>query len=301
MSLYGGIKFGSIGDEAAAAGGSSTQDKGSNGNGAARKCLCQSHYFIAARASVQCVSAENVSPAATSSTSVSGASTSKSIPKATGEWSASLKFAPRVNKPKPPTSSRTPGSGGFGASAHSGTSTPTSAISQSASPGPAGPGSGAFAAAGAGTGAGAVIERSADIVRSAEPKLVRTDEVMLGPDGKPLARAPAMTLAQDKAMRGAVSGSGPTKRDRDGRGENKRKKKKKVSDRSIGSCRFVWRARLTAFVEEAAYRAALRSRGAVRPKQAQRSRRVSGIPQAAQGRAQSQVARGEETQSGGRR
>lgn len=39
MSLYGGIKFGSIGDEAAAAAGSSTQDKGSDGNGAARKCL----------------------------------------------------------------------------------------------------------------------------------------------------------------------------------------------------------------------------------------------------------------------
>lgn len=95
-----------------------------------------------------------------------------------------------------------------------------------------------------------MIERSADIVRSAEPKLVRTDEVMLGPDGKPLARAPAMTLAQDKAMRGAAaaSGSGPMKRDRDGRSDNKRKKKKKVSGANAGCevcCRFVRRTRLS--------------------------------------------------------
>jgi hypothetical protein len=239
MSLYGGIKFGSIGDEAAAAGGSTAQDKGSNGNGAARKCNREFRLFSTAPASVRCASAKDIGTAATSSTSVPGASTAKPIPKATGEWSASLKFAPRVNKPKPPlsSSSRAPASGGFGASAHSGTSTPTSAISQSTSPGPGGPGSGGF---------GAVIERSADIVRSAEPKLVRTEEVMLGPDGKPLARAPAMTLARDKAMRsvgaGAGSGSGPMKRDRDGRGENKRKKKKKVSGANTGPevcCRFV--------------------------------------------------------------
>jgi hypothetical protein len=75
-----------------------------------------------------------------------------------------------------------------------------------------------------------VIEKQPDIVRSAEPKLTIPvgDDVMLGPDGKPLARAPAMTLAAAEKGRGRGTGAG-WKREREGKGEGKRKKKKKVS------------------------------------------------------------------------
>ena len=81
------------------------------------------------------------------------------IVKPAGEWSAALKFAPRIPKPKPTTPARPAG---------------FSATTYSAAP--------------------TVIEAKADIIRTADPQLKVEDDVVLGPDGKPLAKAPAMTL-----------------------------------------------------------------------------------------------------------
>ena len=70
----------------------------------------------------------------------------------------------------------------------------------------------------------------ADIATTAEPQLKVEDEVVLGPDGKPLARAPAMTLGVIGEKRGAKKGKKGKKREWErerGPGEGQKKKKKK--------------------------------------------------------------------------
>ncbi|WVQ80643.1 hypothetical protein IAT38_002748 [Cryptococcus sp. DSM 104549] len=154
-------------------------------------------------------------PSSTSSASAPGASSNGGNPphklaKAPVGGSSALKFAPRINKK--PAQARPAGT---------------------------------FGAAGAGQ-----LGEARGIVRSAEPVLHSTsaaapshvtatvhssaavgtappgggeDEVILGPDGMPLAKAPAMTLAKGKGK----GGSG-WKRDRNlGDGQKRRRKKKK--------------------------------------------------------------------------
>jgi len=133
--------------------------------------------------------------ASTAPSSSNGESSKLPLVKPAGEWSAALKFAPRIPKSKPTAAPPRPA--GFAATTYS--AAPT------------------------------VIEAKADLIRSAEPQLKVDDEVVLGPDGKPLARAPAMTLGVgDK--RGLKTGKKGAKRDWDrerGSGEGRKKKKKK--------------------------------------------------------------------------
>ncbi len=140
-------------------------------------------------------------PSTSASPSASPANIESSKPalaKPAGEWSTALKFAPRIPKAKPITAPPRPA--GFSTTTYS--AVPT------------------------------VIEAKADIVRSAEPQLKVEDEVVLGPDGKPLARAPAMTLGAGGEKRGPAKGKKGAKREwARGRGPGegaKKKKKKKV-------------------------------------------------------------------------
>ena len=62
------------------------------------------------------------------------------------------------------------------------------------------------------------------------------DETVLGPDGKPLAKAPAMTLLSGTDKRGLQKGTKGTKREwnqEKGAGEGGRKKKKKKVGRIL--------------------------------------------------------------------
>ena len=135
----------------------------------------------------------------TSSAAPSSSVTDSSRPnivKPAGEWSAALKFAPRIPKSKPATAPRPAG---------------FSATTYSAAP--------------------TVIEAKADIVRSSEPQLKVEDEIVLGRDGKPLAKAPAMTLAAAGAKRAPGNGKKGTKREWErqrlmGEGATRKKKKK---------------------------------------------------------------------------
>jgi len=116
--------------------------------------------------------------------------------KATGEYSAALKFAPRIKQAKAPASSRPIAS---------------SSTTYSAPP--------------------VLIEAKPTAIRSAELVLnviQKEDEVLLGPDGKSLPRAPAMTLAAagQKEWK-AGDANGAQKRDRYGAGDGSKKKKKK--------------------------------------------------------------------------
>ncbi|WVQ99323.1 hypothetical protein IAU59_006455 [Kwoniella sp. CBS 9459] len=139
--------------------------------------------------------------------------------KSTGEWSAALKFAPRVNKPKPAASSTTSTARTSGFAPVPGTSSSTSATSSTS--GVSQPQN--------------LSQKPADIVRSAEPVLKTTtvpppgaasatasaeDDVQFGPDGLPLAKAPAMTL-------NAASKGLPGKRGKAGDAQKKKKKKKR--------------------------------------------------------------------------
>jgi splicing factor 45 len=102
-------------------------------------------------------------------------------PKATAEWSPALKFAPRLNKPKAARPAAGPSTIYSAA--------PTVVVKH------------------------ATVEKPTQAVQAVDER----DEDILGPDGKPLARAPAMTLGTS------------AKRDR-GRTDGKKKKgKKKVS------------------------------------------------------------------------
>ncbi|WWD17386.1 hypothetical protein CI109_101827 [Kwoniella shandongensis] len=128
----------------------------------------------------------------TSETKPSSSGPSASAPKAAAGYSAALKFAPRIPKPKPTTSNARPA--GF-------VPAPLTSI-----------GNGLASAS-----------SSVDIVRSAEPILnvQQEKEIQFGPDGLPLAKAPAMTLAA--GQKGKFG-----KRDRGaGDGQKKKKKKKK--------------------------------------------------------------------------
>ncbi|WVR07130.1 hypothetical protein IAU60_004171 [Kwoniella sp. DSM 27419] len=146
---------------------------------------------------------------------VAGPSTASSskptVPKPAGEWSAALKFAPRIPKAKPAIRPV-----GFSAGQTARSSTNSASEHASLSPGPG------ASSQETQTHAQGI---SSGIVRSAEPVLhtpvqsSAEDDVQFGPDGMPLARAPAMTLHAAK-----VSGG---KRDRKGELQKKRKKKKK--------------------------------------------------------------------------
>nr|XP_018263166.1 uncharacterized protein I303_04659 [Kwoniella dejecticola CBS 10117]OBR85324.1 hypothetical protein I303_04659 [Kwoniella dejecticola CBS 10117] len=201
MSLYGGIKF-----AASSSSSSGEIDKSSK------------------------EPTSTTNPSGSSSTAAAqpapSASTSNSDIKKPGEWSAALKFAPRVNKPRPQPSSRPAGFGNGN----------TTSTSQNAS--------------GSGSNSPNVSEshkNAPDIIRSAEPTLnvnvnvnvpaggvgvglvgsnsKDEDEVQFGPDGLPLAKAPAMTLA---ATSKALPGMG--KRGREGDEKKKKKKKKKKNN-----------------------------------------------------------------------
>ncbi|OCF36771.1 hypothetical protein I316_01367 [Kwoniella heveanensis BCC8398] len=198
MSLYGGIKF---------------NIAGSSGSGKDETNQAHSPSGSASGSST---------PAPGTGTGADG--NGKPGPaKSTGEWSAALKFAPRVNKPKPTAASTSSTNNNGASTSASGFRpagfAPVSSTSSSLSPGP-GPSPGP----------------SADIVRSAEPILktvnvstpgatksttTAEDEVQFGPDGLPLARAPAMTL--NAANKGSVAG----KRGKAGDGQKKKKKKKR--------------------------------------------------------------------------
>ncbi|WVW83811.1 hypothetical protein I302_105832 [Kwoniella bestiolae CBS 10118] len=171
MSLYGGIKF-------ASSSGSAPPEEGKP-------------------------STSTSQPSSSTFTSGQGQPpTSTPQPQKTGEWSAALKFAPRVNKPKPLTASRPIGFA----------STTTTIASSSSS------------------GTSPIVTKSKpDIIRSAEPSLTGVgistggqnveDEIQFGADGLPLAKAPAMTLVP--------KGAGTGKREREGEDKKRKKKKKK--------------------------------------------------------------------------
>ncbi|WVF71550.1 hypothetical protein IAT40_006358 [Kwoniella sp. CBS 6097] len=187
MSLYGGIKF---------------SLPGSSGSGSAKDDSANQTQSPTGLASGSSTPAPAGGETSTSNRAGLG--------KSTGEWSAALKFAPRVNKPKPassnPASNSRPAGAGF-------VPVSTSAASDT-------------------------LQKQADIVRSAEPVLKSTnvpalgigtgtgtgpaeDEVQFGPDGLPLAKAPAMTL--NAAGKGAA-----TKRGKAGDAQKKKKKKKRA-------------------------------------------------------------------------
>ncbi|WWC70292.1 uncharacterized protein I206_104242 [Kwoniella pini CBS 10737] len=184
MSLYGGIKFAS----------SAPAEEQSNSTNTAGPST----------------SSISKPPSGSINATQTTASVSEAKPQQkTGEWSAALKFAPRVNKPKPTTSSRPIGftttstsNSGLG----SGSNSPTT-----------------------------VSESKIDIIRSAEPTVILSttgvglgtgkideDEIQFGLDGLPLAKAPAMTL-NSKPPPGV-------KRGREGEEKKKKKKKKKKNN-----------------------------------------------------------------------
>ncbi|WRT66274.1 uncharacterized protein IL334_003227 [Kwoniella shivajii] len=187
MSLYGGIKFTSI----------------PNVNGEKQQSNEQSSSQAQAQAQAQSL---NQSQASSSSSSSTGTHTNEPKPQIQkpGEWSAALKFAPRVNKPKPAPATTRPS--GF-----------TSSIASAPTP-----------TTGLGSESG-VTESRVDTIRSAEPIITiaptpgagvglstleqNEDEIQFGPDGLPLAKAPAMIL--------------DTKGKRGREGDDKKKKKKK--------------------------------------------------------------------------
>ncbi|KAK6910192.1 hypothetical protein I203_104224 [Kwoniella mangroviensis CBS 8507] len=185
MSLYGGIKFAS-GSASASVSAPASSEEGKPSSSQP---------------------SSSINPTPTRPTSAA--------PQKTGEWSAALKFAPRVNKPKPPTARPV----GFSNT----TSTIASSSSNSNGNSPV-PGV-----------VDAQTQTKSDIIRSAEPVIATTigvgvgistggqeveDEVQFGPDGLPLAKAPAMTLAPK-----VVPGKG--KREREGDDKKRKKKKKK--------------------------------------------------------------------------
>jgi hypothetical protein len=115
---------------------------------------------------------------------------------ASAGFSSSLKFAPRLNKPKaavkPAGTTFNAGVLEKQAEIHR-----SSAGAGSQSPGPGGPGSNGH--------------------NGAQNQMQAREQVQLGPDGRPLASAPSMTMAQEKRP----------KRDREE--ERLRQKRKKVS------------------------------------------------------------------------
>ena len=135
-----------------------------------------------------------------------------------GEWSAALKFAPRIPKPKAAPTGRPTAL----------TTLPLDAASAQ---------NGSGIASGSGSAGEATPPISSisiakvyqpDIVRSAEPQLFGVNkqdknEIVLGADGRPLARAPAMLLTsgKGKGKRKGKDGAQPAE-------GKKRKKKKKV-------------------------------------------------------------------------
>ncbi|KAK8864315.1 hypothetical protein IAR55_001562 [Kwoniella newhampshirensis] len=170
--------------------------------------------FSAAEIQAQ-ADAEAASDRATASTSDSksgSTSTSTSAPKVAAGYSAALKFAPRIPKPKP-----TYRPAGFA---------PIS--STSSAPAPA---STSYIPPTINDGLTNVESSGVriDIVRTAEPVLKsQEEEVVLGPDGLPLAKAPAMTLAAG-GQKGKFG-----KRDRvGGDGQKKKKKKKKKNQQPL--------------------------------------------------------------------
>ncbi|WWC89415.1 uncharacterized protein L201_004339 [Kwoniella dendrophila CBS 6074] len=181
----------------------------------------------------------SVSPQASSSKSTSSqaengsaskfASTSletKKVPapqKSGGEWSAALKFAPRVKQSKPTNNNSSSRPIGFSTITSTTSSTnPSSShspIQQNSESG---------------------ITPKSDIIRSAEPTISTNnggvgvglgtgpieDEVQFGPDGLPLAKAPAMTLAPKSGAGTGMKG----KRGRENDDKKKKKKKKKKNN-----------------------------------------------------------------------
>lgn len=185
MSLYSGIKF-AVGDAPtqgeSSSNASSQLPSGSQAGELASACTSKSRF---AGCPPRSALTSKAGPSSAKGTSTTAGS------KADPGWSAALKFAPRLNKPKPAV-----------AAVRSGTITPTTVYSAEPT----------------------VVVKSAtpaatDVRSEGGPK----DEVMLGTDGKPLAKAPAMTLG----ARNSGSGSA-IKRER-GRDDGKKKKKKKVS------------------------------------------------------------------------
>jgi splicing factor 45 len=110
-----------------------------------------------------------------------------------GEWSAALKFAPRIPKSRP-------------------IPTPRPVVSTTT-----------FAAA------PVIIQAKAEIVKPAEVYREEVvEQIVLGLDGKPLARAPAMTLIGGKWKgKGKGKGKKVVQRDHGGAGDVQKKKKKK--------------------------------------------------------------------------
>ncbi|ORY34087.1 hypothetical protein BCR39DRAFT_235924 [Naematelia encephala] len=167
MSLYSGIKFTAAELAAEAA---------LNASEAAKKTA-------AASATAPTTSSSSSSPSGINKPAVPA--------KASAEWSASLKFAPRLNKPKPTTTARPPTT--------SYSAEPTVAVG---------------------------------IVKPLETtNKTKEDEIVLGVDGKPLAKAPAMTLAAagQKEWSAREKEGWGAKRDR-GAADVRKKKKKKVCD-----------------------------------------------------------------------
>lgn len=149
-------------------------------------------------------------PTPTAKTSTAPSSSSSSKPAPTGEWSAALKFAPRAKKPAAPASaSRAPAWKSSSSASTSVNSTYTAAQ---------------------------VIMKPPELTGASGTSTPAAEEVILGTDGKPLAKAPSMTLRTNTGYRkGAKYARGGAARPETlGDSEGKKRKKKKVRPRVEG-------------------------------------------------------------------